>query len=271
MLGKDRIWSAFFRVHYDCASVLNQTSVDVTINISMRKITVLIADDHTIVRQGLKFLMQTSQDIDVVGEAENGMAAVQKAKELQPNVVVLDIAMPRKNGIEAAKQIAKESPASRILILSTYHEDQEVHEAIEAGAAGYMMKESASADLINAVHEIAKGHSFFSPQISRRLLRQTRNAFQARGENSPLSPSLTAREQDVLKLIAEGKPNKQIASDLGISIKTVEKHRQSLMDKLHIHEAASLTRYAIAKGIVPCNRRSLVATEAPLGVPTAPA
>src|SRR5688572_13359366 len=104
----------------------------------MRKITVLIADDHTIVRQGLKFLMQTSPDIEVVGEAENGLAAVQKAKELQPNVVVLDIAMPRKNGIEAARQIAKDSPASRILILSTYHEDQEVHEAIEAGAAGYM-------------------------------------------------------------------------------------------------------------------------------------
>ncbi len=233
----------------------------------MRKITVLIADDHTIVRQGLKQLMQTAPDIEVIGEAENGLAAVQRAKELQPNVVVLDIAMPRKNGIEAARQIGKDAPATRILMLSTYHQDQEVHEAIEAGAAGYMMKESASGDLLNAVREISKGHSFFSPQISRRLLRQTRSAFQARAESSPLSPSLTAREHDVLKLIAEGKPNKQIAADLGISIKTVEKHRQSLMDKLHIHEAASLTRYAIAKGIVPCTRRSLVAPEVVIGQP----
>lgn len=233
----------------------------------MRKITVLIVDDHTIVRQGLKQLMQTASDIEVVGEAENGLAAVQKAKELQPNVVVLDIAMPRKNGIEAARQIGRDAPSSRILILSTYHEDQEVHEAIEAGAAGYMMKESASGDLLNAVREIAKGHSFFSPAISRRLLRQTRSAFQAKAETSPLAPMLTPRETDVLKLIAEGKPNKQIAGDLGISIKTVEKHRQSLMDKLHIHEAASLTRYAIAKGIVPCSRRSLVPTDAPVSVP----
>ena len=233
----------------------------------MRKITVLIVDDHTIVRQGLKQLMQTASDIEVVGEAENGLAAVQKAKELQPNVIVLDIAMPRKNGIEAARQIGRETPSSRILILSTYHEDQEVHEAIEAGAAGYMMKESAGGDLLNAVREIAKGHSFFSPAISRRLLRQTRSAFQAKAESSPLAPMLTPRETDVLKLIAEGKPNKQIAGDLGISIKTVEKHRQSLMDKLHIHEAASLTRYAIAKGIVPCSRRSLVPTDTPVIAP----
>jgi DNA-binding NarL/FixJ family response regulator len=228
----------------------------------MRKITVLIADDHTIVRQGLKHLLQMAPDIEVVGEADNGEAAVRQAKALQPNVVVLDIAMPAKNGIDAARQIGKQTPSARILILSTYHEDQEVQQAVDAGVAGFMMKESAGAELLNAVREIAKGNSFFSPPIARRMLRQTRNAYQTKADKSPLDQKLTARELEVLKLIAEGKPNKGTADVLGISIKTVEKHRQSLMDKLHIHEAATLTRYAISKGIVPCVRPSLVPMEA---------
>ena len=225
----------------------------------MLKITVLIADDHMIVREGLKQLLQTAPDIEVVGEAENGVMAVCQARELQPRVVLLDIAMPKKNGIDAARQIRRESPASRVLMLSTYHHEQEVHEALEAGAAGYMMKEGASLELLNAVRQVSKGQAFFSPVISRRMERQSQHPFKTNGQSSPVrKKNLTGRELQVLKLIADGKPNKAIAADLGISIKTVEKHRQSLMDKLHIHESAGVTRYAIATGLVPCARRSLL-------------
>ena len=218
----------------------------------MRNITVLIADDHTIVRQGLKHLLETSPDIEVVGEAATGDAAVRETKKLQPKVVLMDIAMPQKNGIDAARQIGKQTPTARILMLSTYHGDQDIQQAMEAGVAGYIMKENASAELLNAVREVSKGNSFFSPQIARRMVRRTQDAFRSqRLGASQLSRTLTARELDVLKLIVQGKPNKMTAVDLGISIKTVEKHRQSLMDKLNIHETASLTRYAIANGIVP--------------------
>ena len=225
------------------------------------KITVLIADDHAIVREGLKHLLQTAADIEAVGEAQTGEAAVRQARRLKPHVVLLDIAMPVLNGIDAARQIRKHVPSARILMLSTYHQDQEVREAMAAGAHGYMMKESASAELLTAVREIRKGNSFFSPAISRRMVRQTQRLFLTNGEHALPVQHLTARELQVLALIAEGNPNKGTAEKLGISIKTVEKHRQSLMNKLHIHEAASLTRYAIAKGVVPCARRSLVSSE----------
>ena len=235
----------------------------------MKKISVLIADDHTIVRQGLKHLLQTASDIEVVGEAGTGDEAVRETKKLQPDVVLLDIAMPGKNGIDAAKQIGKQAPATRILVLSTYHEDQEIEQAIDAGVAGYLMKESASGELLNAVREVSKGHSFFSPPITRRMLRQTQQVYRMKPGGSPLARTLTARELDVLKLIVAGRQNKIAAAELGISIKTVEKHRQSVMDKLHIREAASLTRYAIAKGIVPCARPSLLEAEVANGAPAA--
>lgn len=227
----------------------------------MNKISVLIADDHMIVRQGLKHLLQTATDIQVVGEAQNGFAAVREARNLMPKVALLDIAMPQLNGLDAARQIHKHAPSVGILMLSTYHQDQEVSEAIAAGALGFMMKESASAELLTAVREISKGHSFFSPAISRRMVRSARGAFLTTGEHSLPTPYLTQRELQVLALIADGNSNKVTAEKLGISIKTVEKHRQSLMNKLNIHEAASLTRYAIAKGVVSCARRSLVSSE----------
>jgi DNA-binding NarL/FixJ family response regulator len=227
----------------------------------MSKITVLIADDHMIVREGLKHLLQTAADIEVVGEAQTGEAAVLEARNLTPKVVLLDIGMPLLNGIEAARQIHKHVPRVGILILSTYHQDQEVRLAIAAGAQGYMMKESASGELLTAVREISKGRSFFSPAISRRMTRQTRGAFLGKGESTLLAQHLTRRELEVLLLIADGSRNKEAGQKLGISIKTIEKHRQSLMNKLDLHETAGLTMYAIASGVVRCAGPSLVPAE----------
>ena len=224
----------------------------------MKKITVLIADDHTIVRQGLKHLIEISEDIEVIGEADNGDAVLREAKRLQPNVILLDIAMPRLNGIDSARRLSREVPSAKILMLSTYHDDQEVHLAIAAGATGYLMKETAGADLLRAIRETHKGNAFFSPEISRRILRQTREAFQTGGERKSGTPTLTERETQVLRLISDGRSNKEIAEELVLSVKTVEKHRQTLMNKLHVHDAAGLTRYAIARGLVPCDRPSLV-------------
>ena len=214
-----------------------------------------------IVRQGLKYLLQTAAEMEVVGEAETGEAAVREAKALKPHVVLLDIAMPLLNGIDAARQIHKQVPGTRILMLSTYHQEQEVRLAIAAGAEGYMMKEGASGELLTAVREISRGNSFFSPAISRRMARQTQGAFVRQGAKALPAQALTGREVEVLLLLANGGRNKEIGEKLEISIKTVEKHRQTLMNKLHIHEPAGLTRYAIAQGMVPCERPSLVGAD----------
>jgi DNA-binding NarL/FixJ family response regulator len=227
----------------------------------MKKITLLLVEDHTIVRQGLRSVLETAQDIDIVGDASDGRAAVIEAFRLKPDVVLMDIAMPRGNGIDAAKRISAKLPQTRVLILSTYHDDSEVHAALDAGASGYVMKETAGADLIKAVRECAKGNSFFSPVIAQRMLRRARlPGSTIPSRNTPL-PVLTPREIEVLQLIAQGKMNKEVADALGISVKTVEKHRQSLMDKLNIREAASLTRYAIARGMIACDRPRLVPSE----------
>jgi DNA-binding NarL/FixJ family response regulator len=216
----------------------------------MEKIRVLLADDHTIVRQGLRVLLEAEPDIAVVAEAETGRQAVQMAKEFSPDVVVMDIAMPTLNGLEATRQIIKEAHAPRVLALSSYRDDEYVHQLTEAGAAGYLLKQTAAAELIVAVREVRKGNAFFSPVISRRLVEQYREAFLEGTSSRKKTVALTSREAEVLQLIAEGKPNKQIASELSISIKTVEKHRQQVMNKLDIHDIAGLTRYAISKGII---------------------
>jgi DNA-binding NarL/FixJ family response regulator len=221
----------------------------------MEKIKVLLADDHTVVRQGLRVLLEAEQDITIVGEAENGRQALRLALKLLPNVVVMDVAMPLLNGLEATRQIIKEIPATRVLILSSYSDDEYVQQVTEAGAAGYLLKQTAATDLIRAIREARRGNAFFSPAISKRLLENYRDAFLKGVPVGARTDRLTSREAEVLQLIAEGKANKQIAGELCVSIKTVQKHRQQMMNKLNIHEVAGLTRYAISKGIVEGNAR----------------
>jgi DNA-binding NarL/FixJ family response regulator len=216
----------------------------------MQKIKVILADDHTVVRQGLRVLLQAEEDIEIIGEAENGRQAVQMVKKFLPDVVVMDIAMPVLNGLEATRQITRTVPATKVLILSSYSDDEYVQQLTEAGAAGYLVKQTAANDLLKAIREAHRGNAYFSPSIAKRLRDQCRDAF-AGGQPVRRRPDyLTTREAEVLQLIAEGRANKQIASDLCISIKTVEKHRQQVMNKLGIHDVAGLTRHAIAKGII---------------------
>jgi len=220
----------------------------------MKTITVLISDDHTLVREGLRMMLGTEADIEVVGEASNGHQSVQEAKRLRPNVVIQDLAMPLLNGLAATRQIAKEVPSSRVLILSAYGTDDYIQSAIEAGAAGYLLKEAVGNDLLRAIREIAKGNAYFSPAIARRLLKQ----WQGKPPNAqPVRTKatlLTNRQMEVLQLIAEGYATKQIADVLSLTIKTVEKHRQDLMNTLNIHNIATLTRYAVSSGVVEANR-----------------
>ena len=221
----------------------------------MDKIRVLLADDHTVVRQGLRVLLEAEPDIAVVGEAETGRQAVQMTQKLLPDVVVMDIAMPNLNGLEATRQITKQVPAVRLLVLSSYNDDEYVHQVTEAGASGYLLKQTAATDLIKAVREAKKGNAFFSPAISRRLVERYREAFMQGAPVKKRIDQLTSREAEVLQLIAEGRANKQIAAELCISIKTVEKHRQQVMNKLNIHDIAGLTRYAISRGIIESSAR----------------
>jgi DNA-binding NarL/FixJ family response regulator len=216
----------------------------------IRKIKVLLADDHTIVRQGLCALLEATPDIEVVAEAADGRMAVKLAKELQPDVVVIDVMMPLLNGLEATRQILRDAPKARVLVLSSYHDDEKIAQLIEHGATGYLLKQNASNDLVKAIHEARKGNSFFSPGITRKLLDRCRNSFFNAQAAEKDAHELTSRETEVLQLVAEGYANKQMADVLSISIKTVEKHRQQLMDKLKIHEAAGLTRYAAARRII---------------------
>jgi DNA-binding NarL/FixJ family response regulator len=215
----------------------------------MRKISVLLVDDHTVVRQGLRALLAAEEDMEVRGEAENGRQAVVLAKKLLPDVIVMDVAMPLLNGLEATRQIMKALPNAKILVLTSYGDDDCVAQMMDAGAAGYLIKQTAANDLLKAIREVHRGNAFFSPAIARRLRDQCREAFTT-GQSPRRVNELTSREGEVLQLIAEGFSNKQIAAELSISIKTVEKHRQQVMNKLNIHDVAGLTRYAISKGMI---------------------
>ncbi len=222
----------------------------------MKKITVLLAEDHLIVREGFRALLHLEKDIEVIGEAENGRLTVELARKLSPDVVVMDIAMPLLNGLEATRQILRASPVSKVLILSAHSDDAYVEHVLDLGVSGYLIKQTAAHLLPKAIRQIQKGGSVFSPVISRRLQQWRKQT--AFGDDSRVQTEvshLTSREVEVLQLIAEGKANKETACELRISIKTVEKHRQNLMVKLNIHDTASLTRYAIANGIIECGVR----------------
>jgi DNA-binding NarL/FixJ family response regulator len=219
----------------------------------MNKINVLISDDHPVVRAGLRVFLEAAGDIQVVGEAVNGQEAVRKTKKLRPDVVLLDVAMPRLNGVEAARQITTQSSPSKVLMLSIYKDSEQVQQAVEAGATSYVSKEAAGNDLLRAIRNTRKGIPFFSPDLSKPSERASKGPLNGHS-HKPLAPILSGRETQCLKFIAEGYSTQDIATSLDRSRKTIEKHRQSLMNKLDIHEIATLTRYAVSIGVVPSNR-----------------
>jgi len=225
----------------------------------MKRITVMLADDHVVLCEGIRALLQIQSDIEVVGQAANGREAVEMAKKLSPDVVLMDIAMPGLNGLEATRQIVLEVPSTAVLILSAYSADDYIGQMIDMGAAGYVLKQSPGNVLAQAIRDVTKGKSVFDEFVAKRVKNAGRKpGGAANAENQPRKVHITSREGEVLQLIAEGAANKQIASDLGISIKTVEKHRQHIMNKLKIHNTAGLTRYAIASGMVESNRLAVV-------------
>jgi len=216
----------------------------------MKRITVLLAEDHMIVREGFRKMLELETDLEVVGEAQDGRQAVALVKKLRPAVVLMDIAMPRLNGLEATRQILKDLPATKVLMLSAHSDDAYVNNATECGAVGFLLKQTSAEDVCRAIREVHKGKTFFSPSISRRQDRLHPPSSGRSGPRHKTAAQLTSREMEVLQLIAEGKANKETASELGIGVKTVEKHREHLMEKLDIHDTAGLTRYAISAGII---------------------
>jgi len=214
----------------------------------MKHITIMLADDHTIVREGFRKMLEMEPDFEIVGEAQNGRLAVAQALKLRPQVVLMDIAMPLLNGLEAARQVLKALPATKVLMLSAHSDDAYVKNAAESGASGFLLKQTSAHEVCRAIREIHAGKTFFSPAISKRMDHQ--KSMDRSGGTRKDADHLTSREMEVLQLIAEGKANKETAAELGIGIKTVEKHREHLMEKLNIHDTAGLTRYAIGAGII---------------------
>ena len=203
-----------------------------------------------LLREGVRKMLDLEADLEVVGEAQDGRQAVALAKKLRPAVVLMDIAMPLLNGLEATRQVLKDLPATKVIILSAHSDDAYVQNAIDSGAVGFLLKQTSAHEVCRAIREVQKGNTFFSAAVSRRFDRMNSQSPDRKGVLKKKAASLTSREMEVLQLIAEGKANKETASELGIGIKTVEKHREHLMQKLDIHDTAGLTRYAISAGII---------------------
>lgn len=216
----------------------------------MNKTKVLLAEDHAIVREGLKTLLELSEGFEVVGEASTGREAVDLACKLCPDVVVMDIAMPGLNGFEATRQILFSAPLVKVLVLSAHSDDEYIRRMAEVGASGYLVKQNSGDVLVQAIREIAAGRPFYSPSIARRLRKAKEKSRLSGLSGRNAATALTKREAEVFQLVAEGLANKQMAAELGISIKTIEKYRQQLMNKLDIHDTAGLTRHAIATGVI---------------------
>jgi two-component system, NarL family, response regulator NreC len=212
-------------------------------------IRILLADDHNVMRRGLRLLLENQRSFEVVAEASDGRQAVELAETLKPDVVVMDIAMPNLSGIEAAKRISAALPNTPIVILSMHSDESYVLRALKAGAKGYLLKDSAEGDLIQAIRSVHEGKAFFSPEISRMLVDDYIREIRMRGVDDSYE-LLTAREREILQLLAEGKSNKDIASLLNLSLYTVETHRRNLQDKLNLHSVAELILYAVRKGVI---------------------
>ena len=221
----------------------------------IKRITVLLAEDHHIVREGFRSLLKHERDIEVVGEAETGRQAVQLTRKLRPAVVVMDIAMPLLNGLEATRQIRKDFPEIKVLILSAHSDEAYVEQARALGASGFLLKQTSPEALAQAIRDAQQGKQIFSGAVGRRL-REHSEQPASRGGRARKNCRLSPREFEVLKLVGEGKGNKAIAVELGISFKTVDRHRQQLMAKLDIHDTAGLTRYATNTGIIKRSART---------------
>jgi two-component system response regulator NreC len=215
----------------------------------MRKIRILLADDHQLMRSGLRLLIEQQPDLTVVGEAGDGREVVSLAKSVKPDVVVMDIGMPNLNGIEATHQIIQSHPEIAVVILSMHSDESYVLRVLKAGAKGYLLKDSAEADLIKAVHAVAGGKSFFSPAVSKVLLDDYVRKLKRSGIEDAYD-LLTPREREIFQLIAEGKSNKDVANLLNLSVYTVETHRSNFMEKLHLRGLPELILYAVRKGII---------------------
>lgn len=213
-----------------------------------KKTRVLLAEDHTIVRQGLRAILDHEADLEVVGEAADGREAVRKALTLVPDVVIMDVSMPRMNGLEATARIVKENPAVKVVALTMHSSDDYVYSLLKAGAKGFLLKESISSDLVEAIHAVQAGGTYLHPSISTRVVDGYLRRSHTRSRGGMMDV-LTAREREILQLIAEGNTNKEIAGLLVLSVKTIENHRTRIMEKLEIHNVAGLTRYAIGRGI----------------------
>ncbi|WP_198671782.1 response regulator [Desertihabitans aurantiacus] len=211
-------------------------------------VRVLLADDHQLVRTGLRRILEAEPDLAVVGEAGDGVEAVELTRTLTPDLAVLDVSMPRMTGLQAARQIARRSPAVRMLMLSMYDDDQYFFAALQAGASGYVLKSAADEDLVAACRAAIRGESFLYAGVAGALVRDVLERVR-RGERVPRTP-LTAREEEVVKLIAEGHTSREIARALVISVKTVERHRANVLTKLGLHDRTQLTRYAIRAGLI---------------------
>lgn len=215
----------------------------------MKKTRILIADDHGIVRKGLRLQLEQNGTFEVVGEATDGRAAVRMAEELAPDIVIIDIAMPNLNGIQATTLIVKKNPRTGVIILSMHSDETYITRALAAGAKGYLLKDNAEVDLFRAVQVVAQGKPFFSPAIAKTLLEDYMRHMQQRGLEDSYD-LLTVREKEILQLLAEGKSNKEVATMLNLSTNTVETHRTRIMQKLDLHSAAEIVLYAVRKRII---------------------
>ena len=215
----------------------------------MSQIRILLADDHTVMRGGIRLVLERQPDLHVVGEASDGRETVNAVERLHPDVVVMDIAMPNLNGIEATRQILANGVAVSIVVLSMHSDEEYVLRALKAGARGYLLKESAEADLIAAVRAVIDGKSFFSPAVSRLLVEDYVRQLQDRDIEDSYE-LLTTREREILQLVAEGKSNKDVANLLNLSVYTVETHRSNIMERLNLHGMPELILYAVRKGVI---------------------
>lgn len=216
----------------------------------MRSIKILIADDHTIVRQGMRKLLEGYSDIEIVGESQDGDETVEAAERLAPEIVIMDISMPGLSGLEATRQIRKKYPAVKILILTMHAEKEYIFQILQSGASGYLLKGSPVEELVTAIRAVDRGESYLSPPVSKSIIEHYITRSGIKTQTVVRSQPLTTREREVLRLIAEGHTSKSIATRLSLSSKTIETHRSHIMQKLNIHNAAGLIRYAIQKGWV---------------------